>query len=185
MAMLKSKLIWILLGIGIFYFGCDLMTSQEDVKRSIYTVMRGYESSTKNTKPLIINEYANAADLKFISDDETIINEMNVLIRDDETIVVSGQCLFSGYEDPYSGYSVEGDLAYDCERDKSDYVYCEFACNAKLDGGKIKRLEFLLELDSEGTSAVGSVSANGKKVRFNQWDFVTKIIKTINPRTNL
>ena len=185
MVMMKSKLIWILVGIGVFSFGCDLMTSQEDIKRAIYTVMRGYETSTKNIRPQIMNQYANAADLKFISKDETIINEMHVLIREDNTIVVSGECLFSGYEDPYSGYSVEGGLAYDCEKDDTDYGSCEFSCNAKLHGGKIKQLDFLLELDSEGTLAVGSVSANGKKVRFHQWDYVTRIIRAFNPRTNL
>ncbi len=183
--MFKSKLFWILPGICVFYLGCDFMTSQEDVKRSIYTVMRGYESSTKDVQPQIINQYSNAADLKFVSTGETIVNEMNMQIKNDNRIVVSGKCLFSGYEDPYSGYSVEGELSYDCERDDTDYVYCEFSCDAELDGGKIKQLEFLLELDSEGTLAVGSVSANGKKVKFNQWDFVQRIIKAFNPRIDL
>lgn len=184
MVVMKSKLIWILSGIGIFYSGCDLMTSQEDIKRAIYTVMRGYETSTKNIQPQIMNQYANAADLKFVSNDETIINEMHVLIRDDNSIVVSGECLFSKYEDPYSGYRVEGGLAYDCVKDDTDYGSCEFSCNAKLHGGKIRQLDFLLRLDSEGTLAVGSVSANGKKISFDQWDYVTRIIRAFKPITN-
>lgn len=181
----KSKLIWLLLVIGVFCFGCDLLTSQKDIIRSIYTVMRGWEESTRSVEPQVINEYANATDLKFTSNDETLVNRMNILVKNDHTILASGKCFFSGYEDPYSGYTVEGELAYDCERSDKDYTSCEFSCNAQLDGGKVNQLDFSLELDSEGMLKVASVTANGKKAKFDQWDFVTQIIRTFNPVTGL
>lgn len=179
--MLQAKWIYILLGVYFLSCGCDLMLSQEDVKRSIFTVMRGYESSTENIEPQVSNRYSNAADLKFKSKNDTLVNEMRLLIKEDQSISASGTCFFSGYEDPYSGYRVDGELAYDCQTDENDDAVCEFSCNTTLTGGKVKKLEFLLDIDSEGQCSVASVIANGKKIKFNQWDFVAQIVRAFSP----
>ena len=157
------------------------MLSQEDVRRSIYTVMRGYEASTKNIQPLVSNRYSNAADLEFISKDETLINQMSILIRGDNSLKASGTCFFSGYEDSYSGYRVDGELAFDCEIFKGEGTTCEFSCKTDLTGGNVKRLEFQLNIDSEGRPAVATVMANGIKFEFHQWEFVTRIVRAFTP----
>jgi hypothetical protein len=178
---LKSKWICILLGMYFLSYGCDVLLTQEDVKRSIYTVMRGYEASTMDIQPQVSNRYSNAADLEFKSTNEALVNKMSILIREDNSLTASGTCLFSGYEDSYSGYRVNGELAYDCEKSEDEGASCEFSCNTTLTGGKVKKLEFLLDIDSEGRCAVASVIANGKKIKFNQWAFVTRIVRAFTP----
>ena len=157
------------------------MLSQEDVKRSIFTVMRGYEASTDHIKPQVSNRSTNAADLKFESMDDTLVNEMRILIKEDKTMTASGTCFYTGYEDPYSGYRVDGELAYDCEKDENDDAVCEFSCHPALTGGKVKKLEFQLNIDSDGQCSVASVFANEKKIEFYQWAFVTRIIRSFSP----
>jgi hypothetical protein len=179
--MQKPKWIWIFLGIYFFSYGCDFLLSQEDVKRSIYTVMRGFEASTRNIKPEVSNQYSNAADLEFISEGETLVNRMRILLREDDSLTASGTCFFSGYEDAYSGYRVDGELEFDCEKSKDGGTACEFSCDTTLTGGKVKNLEFLLDIDSKGQCSVASVTANGKKIEFHQWDFVTKIVRAFTP----
>ena len=180
-AMLKPRWICILIGICCFFYGCDSLLSQEDVKRSIYTVMRGYEASTKNIEPRVSNQYSNAADLEFISKDETLVNRMRILIREDNSLTASGTCFFSGYEDSYSGYRVDGEMGFDCEKSKDAGTACEFACKTTLTGGKVKNLSFLLDIDSDGQCSVASVIANGEKIEFHQWDFVTQIVRAFSP----
>jgi hypothetical protein len=46
-----------------------------------------------------------------------------------------------------------------------------------LTGGKIKKLDFSLDIDSDGRYSVSSVVANGKRIGFEQWGFVTRIIR--------
>jgi hypothetical protein len=179
--MLKPKWICLLLGLCFFFYGCDSMISKEDVKRSIYTVMRGYEASTQNIQPQVSNRYTNAADLEFKSMNDALVNEMRILVNEDKSMTASGTCYFSGYEDPYSGYRVDGELAYDCEKSENDDAVCEFSCNTTLTGGKVNNLEFLLNIDSEGQCSVASVIANGKKIKFNQWTFVAQIVKAFTP----
>ena len=106
---------------------------------------------------------------------------MRIFIKEDKSITASGTCFFSGYEDPYSGYRVDGELTYDCEKSENDDAVCEFSCSTTLTGGKVKKLEFLLDIDSDGQCSVASVIANGKKIKFNQWAFVTRIVRTFTP----
>jgi hypothetical protein len=178
--MQKLKWIFILLGIFGLAYGCDA-TSQDDVKRAIYTVMRGYEASTDNIRPQVSDRYTNAAKLEFKSQNDALINEMSIAMKEDKTIAASGTCYYAGYEDPYSGYRVDGKLAYDCEKAENDDAACEFSCNTTLAGGKVKNLEFLLTIDADGRCSVASVIANGKKVRFNQWAFVAQIVRAFSP----
>lgn len=177
MRTLKQKSIYILLVICLFSYGCDFLLTQEDVRRSIYTIMRGYETSTKNVQPQFAERYSNGGDLKFISRNETLVNEMRILVKDDKRMTMSGTCYFSGYEDQYSGYEVNGELDFDCEKFEKDDAVCEFFCNTTLTGGKVKKLEFSLEMDSDGACSVASVIANGKKIEFDQWAFVTQIVR--------
>lgn len=178
--MLQFKPISLFVGLSLALIACGASPGEEEVKRSIYTVMRGYESSTKNVDPLVTKEYGNGAELKFVSRDRTLVNEMKILIQDDKSLTASGRCLLSGYEDPYSGFGVEGELTYDCERSGQNYATCDFACQASLTGGKIKELGFELTLDSDGNISVASVTADGKEVSFSQWAFVTQIIRAFS-----
>ncbi len=160
------------------------MLPKGDVKRSIYTVMRGFEASTQGKKPDISNEYENSADLRFTAKDGTLVKDMHIIQNSNNNINASGICRLSEYEDPYSGYIVDGELSYDCEQSSSSYVNCEFSCNTKLTGSKVKTLEFELEINSDNYISVASVYANGKKVKFNQWGFITNIIRAFDPKSN-
>jgi hypothetical protein len=152
--------------------------SQDEVKRSIYAVMRGYEASTEKVEPQVQKRYGNGAELRYVSMNETLVTEMRILLKDDKRLTASGICFFSGYEDPYTDYSVNGELSFDCERSGDEDAVCDFSCNTVLSGGKVKKLEFQLNIDSEGQCSVADVMANGKKVRFDQWAFVGRIVQT-------
>jgi hypothetical protein len=177
-SMVQLKWIYLLLGISFFSYGCNFTLSQEEVKRSIYTVMRGYEVSTNDAHPQVSRRYSNAADVKFEAENETLVNEMKIMIKEDKRMTVSGTCFFSDYADPYSGYHVDGELAYDCEKSENDDAVCEFSCNTTLSGGKVKSLEFLLDINSDGEFSVASVIANGRKIEFSQWGFVANIVRS-------
>jgi hypothetical protein len=175
--MLKPKWICLLLGICFFSYGCDFLLSQDEVKRSIFAVMRGYETSTEKVKPQVEKRYGNGADLRFVSMNETLVTEMRILLKDDKRLTASGTCFFSGYEDPYTDYSVDGELTFDCERSGNEEAVCDFSCNTVLSGGKVEKLVFLLNIDSQGRCSAADVMANGKKIRFNQWAFVGRIVQ--------
>lgn len=179
MKMLKT--IMILSAVCLFYYGCGDFVSEKDIKRAIFTVMRGFESSTRDKDPDVFQEYENAADITLSVDDGAVVNDLSLLVRDDRSMELSGTCVLSGYEDPYSGYGVDGELIYSCERSTEEITYCDFECEAVLSGGSVKTLEFSIEMDDSGEIAVASIVANGSEVTLNKWDSILDLVHTFNP----
>ncbi len=177
-----STLIILIISSIFLVLGCGNGPQEKDVERSIFSVMRGFETSTNKVEPQLIKEYGNGADLKFISKDETIVNEMLIFFKDDNTISYTGACNLVDYEDRYSDYIVNGKLIYDCLQSSESYIECEFSCDAEISGGEIETIGFDIQVNSDGFISIDTVTANGEDVEFNQWGFLTKIIKAFDPK---
>ncbi len=182
--MTRRKTFFILLTICVFFYGCGDYLSEKDIKRAVYTVMRGFEASVKDDDPEVSNQYQNAADIKFTVDDGAIENEMSIMVRDDRSVELSGSVLLSDYTDSYSGYSVEGELLYVCERDAQLITVCDIECDVVLTGGKVETLQFALEMDSPQSASFASITANGKEIELNKYDNILEIIRKFSPGVN-
>ncbi len=180
-----SILIILIIGSAFLVLGCGNGPKEKDVKRSVFSIMRGFETSTNNIEPELVKEYGNGADLKFVAKNETLINEMRILLKDDNTISYSGACNLVDYKDRYSGYIVNGELIYDCIQASESYIDCEFSCDAEIIGGEVETIGFGIQISTDGLISIDAITANGEDVEFNQWDFIKKIIQAFDPKLNI
>lgn len=80
---------------------------------------------------------------------------------------------------------VDGESSYACQEYSNVYTNFGFSYDAEIAGGTIKTIHLPIEVTSGGYPIANSVTANGKDIDFDQWEFVTNIIRAFNPKSNI
>jgi hypothetical protein len=136
--------------------------SDKEVFDAMEAVMRGFEDSMAQDTLEINNEYANAADGVFRSEDDSVVTNMTVLMNEG-VFHVYGNCLFSDYQDDGSSYLLNGELIYNVKFNGSFHAeagFGEMSCSVELAGGQIETLEFSFIIGERGKLEEFLVTAN-------------------------
>jgi len=150
-----------------FLTGCNLFgPSKKDVKQALEAVFRTFETSTTQNEPEYQNMYANAADVIFKNDDESLIHEMSLLI-DEGKVSVAGNCVMTDYADSISQYSLSGELAYEVtyrQGDASGGGFGSMTGELSFSGGKVQFIDFSFITAENGELEEFLINANGKDI---------------------
>ena len=166
--MKKYMIVFALLGILTALFcGCRYTgPSDKEVFDAMEAVMRGFQASMTKDTLEINNEYANAADGVFRSEDDSVITNMTVLMNEG-VFHVYGNCLFSDYQDHTSKYLLNGELIYNVKYRGTFNAaagFGEMSCSVDLTGGQIETLEFSFIIGERGQLEEFLVTANDMDV---------------------
>lgn len=166
--------------IAAVFCGCRYNgPSDKEVFDAMEAVMRGFQSSMTQDTLQINNEYANAADGVFRSEDDSVVTSMTVLMNEG-VFHVYGNCLFSDYQDDASNYLLNGELIYNVKYRgafQADAGFGEMSCSVELSGGQIETLEFSFIIDERGKLEKFLVSANDMDITFRKENSLYDIFK--------
>ena len=169
-----------------FIAGCNslFVPSEEDIFAAMEASLRGAQSSLKQENMEIIEEYSNAADLAFVTEDETVFHEMSFMINEDKSADISGKCSLADYQDTFSGYIINGTFSYDLfypNISNTENAYGEFNFEMDYTGGNIDTLELNFTLDKQGQIEKVYVAANGKEINIKMQKKIFNFLNYLDP----
>jgi hypothetical protein len=153
--------------------------SDKEVFDAMGAVMRGFQASMTQETLEINNEYANAADGVFRSEDDSVVTNMTVLMNEG-VFHVYGNCLFSDYQDDASSYLLNGELVYNVNYRGAFHAeagFGEMSCYMELAGGHIETLEFSFIIGERGQLEEFLVTANDMDITVKKENSLYDIFK--------
>lgn len=166
-------------------FRCGLVgPTDREISNAIEAVMRGVQYSAKKENIEVRQEFVNSADISFTNDEKTISHDLHILINEDNSANLSGECKLEEYSDTKSNYSMTGSFSYDLvfpDASNSDKAYGGINLEMDYSGGRIEFIDLYVTIDKQGKIEEAYVNANGFERDFSRKDKINTFFKYLNP----
>jgi hypothetical protein len=161
--------------------GCKMGPTKGQTRQALKAIIKSMESSFEDVDGLddvqVNAIYANGADIVFENKEGSVITAASVFRLENED-QVHGNSTIANYEDPESGYIINGELTYSFwfPNHSRDVFYGEVSGSMDLSGGKIESLEFSASVDLNGNE-VFDTTANNYPVYLKYYDNFFEMLK--------
>lgn len=166
--------------IGCTYLG----PTDGQVRKAIEVTIRGFVESLDQEDIEINNSYANAADFVVRNEDDSLVNQVSIILDENEYHVF-GSCTFSDYQDPESEYLLNGEMTFNLwytPKINANAGYGEMSSSISLTGGIIESLEYSFTIDETGDVEQYLITANGKTIVFTEQDNFFEFLEVLRDR---
>jgi hypothetical protein len=166
-------------------FGCGLIgPTDREISAAIEAVMRGVQSSVKKENMEVQQEFVNSADVTFTNNEKTVSHDMRILINEDKSAALNGECKLEEYSDIDSNYTITGSFDYDLffpDASNNKKAYGEISLEMDYTGGRIEFIDLYVTIDKQGKIEKAFVNANGFERDYNKKDKIYNFFKYLNP----
>lgn len=167
-------------------YGCTFLgPSEADVLTALEASMRSFQASMVKENLELHEEYANAVDLAFINGDRSLLHNMSVMLKD-KKVFISGECIFAEYEDTQTKYHINGNISYHLKFPRNFNPKAgsgKVTCKIILKGGRVEKLEYFFNINTNGVFDELAVTANGKNIDMKKYQKELNFIKFMQPLT--
>jgi hypothetical protein len=181
-AMHRIGLIWFFGGWGLL-MGCSLNPSSDDVLVAMEASLRSMNQSMQTQHLKIHETYGWGAYLSYVNEDHSLLHTVKVAV-DDNSVSISGECIFADYQDTVSPYALNGDLSYQLKLPRNFNPTAgsgDVRCTLALAGGKVKNLQYNFRISPNGQFTRFDVAANGKSMDMSRYRQALNFMKYISP----